>query len=354
MAGNSSGTELMVPTVSDVIYRYTWNIRKYARNTHKRDSFDSPPFEFNINGILTKWNMGIRFWKGPEGKKLPNPVVLCLNLLSCGISEPEQIKIRFQFAIYNEEIKQWEMCHVSRTVLQLQTTQDMLSIGYRDLSILERHIEPRKGDVSLFVKLQLVQTEAERNSLYQDLGRLLNSQAGDIIICCDDGQEFQAHTDILRCRSPVLAYMISLKDENNRLDLHDMSGDMVQEILRYIYTDHVDNLDTLASSLLAAADRLKLPGLKVLCERSLLETITPESVASLLLLADQFNCEPLKKAALAYCEDNATSIKKTLAWKVMEIVNPDLFMEACEAGLGSSISSNLDSLPSDTDLNSLS
>lgn len=32
---------------------------------------------------------------------------------------------------------------------------------------------------------------------------------------------------------------------------------------------------------------------------------------------------------------------KTLAWRVMEMVNPDLFMEACES-IGSS-SSNLDS-----------
>jgi len=34
----------------------------------------------------------------------------------------------------------------------------------------------------------------------------------------------------------------------------------------------------------------------------------------------------------------------------MEIVNPELFMEACEAGISSSVSSNLDSIPSDTEL----
>lgn len=134
------------------------------------------------------------------------------------------------------------------------------------------------------------------------------------------------------------------------LELPGLSDEILQELLRYIYTDHVDNLDTIASTLLPVGENYHMPGLKLLCERTLIETITPERVASLLLLADQFGCDSLKRATLAYCEDNATSIKKSLAWKVMEIVNPDLFMEACEAGLGSSISSNLDSIPSDTEL----
>jgi speckle-type POZ protein len=134
------------------------------------------------------------------------------------------------------------------------------------------------------------------------------------------------------------------------LELPGLSDEILQELLRYIYTDHVNNLDSTASTLLPVGESYHLPGLKLLCEKTLVETITPESVASLLLLADQFGCDALKRAALAYCEENATSIKKSLAWKVMEIVNPDLFMEAFEAGLGSSLSSNLDSIPSDTEL----
>ncbi|XP_069692012.1 speckle-type POZ protein B-like isoform X2 [Periplaneta americana] len=364
MAGTSSGIELLVPTVSDVIFKYTWVIKKYARAINKRDSFDSPSFDFNVNGVQTRWNMSIRFWKGPEGKRLTNPVVLCLNLLSCSIDEPEQARVRFQFGVYNVEIKQWEMCHVSRVVLHLQNTHEMLSLGYRDLSILERHMEPPGGDVSVFVKLQLVQTEADKHSLSQDLARMLahtttsGDNAGDIMLQGDGERKFPAHKCLLSARSPVLAAMIKQHDEINYsgdekqdkcLELPGLSDETLQELLRYIYTDHVDNLDSIASTLLPVGENYRLPGLKLLCERTLVETITPESVASLLLLADQFGCDALKRAALAYCEDNATSIKKSLAWKVMELVNPDLFMEACEAGLGSSISSNLDSIPSDTE-----
>lgn len=127
-----------------------------------------------------------------------------------------------------------------------------------------------------------------------------------------------------------------------KLDLQDLSEELTQELLRYIYSDHVDNLDTLASQLLFLAERFQLQGLRELCERNLIETITPENVATLLLIADQFGSDALKKAGLAYCEENIMSINKSLAWKMMEQVNPELFNEVCEAGIGSSHSSNMD------------
>ena len=82
-------------------------------------------------------------------------------------------------------------------------------------------------------------------------------------------------------------------------------------------------------------------GLKELCERSLTESITPENVATRLLLADEFGCDILRRASLTYCEENAMSITKNIAWKVMEQVNPELFQEVCD-GIGSSRSSNMD------------
>ena len=60
------------------------------------------------------------------------------------------------------------------------------------------------------------------------------------------------------------------------------------------------------------------------------------------MVADDFGCEALKRAGLAYCEENAMSITKNLAWKMMEQVNPELFLEVCEAGMGGSLSSNMD------------
>lgn len=130
------------------------------------------------------------------------------------------------------------------------------------------------------------------------------------------------------------------------MELTEISYGLATELFRYIYTDKVDNADDHANKLLPLSVKYGINGLTALCERILLESLTPSNVANILLLADQCGCESLRKAALHYCEESETikgsvQIGKTLAWRVMEMVNPDLFLEACES-IGSS-SSNLDS-----------
>lgn len=94
MANPGEGIEILVPSVSDAVFKYIWHIKKYAKVTKKKDSFDSLPFEYNANGDKTKWSMSIRYWKGAEGKRLNNPVVLCLNLLDSELRDPGQVSMK--------------------------------------------------------------------------------------------------------------------------------------------------------------------------------------------------------------------------------------------------------------------
>lgn len=45
------------------------------------------------------------------------------------------------------------------------------------------------------------------------------------------------------------------------LELLDLSKEMTEELLRYIYSDHVDNLDNFAPQLLPLAERFCLQGI---------------------------------------------------------------------------------------------
>ncbi|XP_076164202.1 TD and POZ domain-containing protein 2 isoform X2 [Ptiloglossa arizonensis] len=365
--------ELLVPAVSDVVFKYTWPISNYKKCVSKKSLIDSPSFDVNVNGIHSVWNLSIRFWKNPDGKRIINPVVLCLNMLHCTVDEAEQAKIRFQFAVFNADVKHWEYCHVSRTILELKSCTDIISLGYRDLSIVDRHLK-KDGEVLLMVKIQIIQCESEKHNLSQDMARLLKHPYGaDTKLTCGglDSTEIPVHSSILAARSNILAQMISplsesslkknsktdpaedkIADTRNQqeekdhymfsLELLDLSKELTEELLQYIYSDHVDNLDNLAPQLLSLAERFCLQGLKELCERNLIETITSENIASRLLVADEFSCLSLKRASLAYCEENITVLNKSLAWKMMEHVNPELFNEVCEANIGSSRSSNMD------------
>ncbi|XP_061938956.1 uncharacterized protein LOC107998979 isoform X5 [Apis cerana] len=290
------------------------------------------------------------------GKRIINPVVLCLNMLNCNVDEAEQAKIRFQFAVFNADVKHWEYCHVSRTILELKSYTDIISLGYRDLSIVHRHLK-KNGEVVLMVKIQIIQYESEKHNLSQDMARLLKySYGADTKLICGglNNTEIPVHSTVLTARSNVLAEMIlplkefnerkdiktnTIKDkmdtrmlqENNIIDkengrsnkryvfyleLLDLSKELAEEFLRYIYSDQIDNLDNFAPQLLSLAERFSLQ--------------------------DEFGCDALKKASLAYCEENLTVLKKNLAWKIMEQTNPELFNEVCEAGIGSSRSSNMD------------
>ncbi|OAD53587.1 Protein roadkill [Eufriesea mexicana] len=358
--------ELLVPAVSDVVFKYTWPIPNYKKTVLKKRLIDSPSFDVNVNGIHSTWNLSIRFWKDPDGKRMINPVVLCLNMLNCTIDEAEQAKIRFQFAVFNAEDKYWEYYHVSRTILELKSYTDIISLGYRDLSIIDRHLK-KNGEVMLMDMIRL----------------LKHSYGADTKLTCGglSNAEFPVHSSVLAARSNILAGMIvPLKEFNEReilkvntaentisntrnlaeehiidkengcfnkrymfsLELLDLSKEVTEELLRYIYSDHVDNLDNFAPQLLSLAERFSLQGLKELCERNLIETITPENIASRLLVADEFGCDTLKRASIAYCEENIMILNKSLAWKMMEQVNPELFNEVCEAGINSSRSSNMD------------
>ncbi|KAF2893106.1 hypothetical protein ILUMI_13062 [Ignelater luminosus] len=351
--------DLEVPVASEVVFRKVWRIRNFKKIVSKRDFLDSPEFRCSVNGMSTYWNVSVRFWKGPNGKKISNPLVLCLNLTGCETEETGQARVRYQFGIWDASIRYWEFCDISNIILNLENTNELLSIGYKTLGVHDRHIDNDKN-VRIMVKVQIIQSEEEKHSLSQDLARVLANESKeycDTIVECatQNGEEpFKVNSLLIKARSPKLGVMLQKykdpKNENIRykLDLSVLSYDVVRELLRYIYTDKVDNTDTHANKLLPLSTRFNLPGLTALCERTLLESMTPNNVPNILLLADQYGCENLRKAALQYCEDTeaikgSVQMGKSLAWRVMEMVNPDLFLEACES-IGSS-SSTLDDSP---------
>lgn len=199
------------------------------------------------------------------------------------------------------------------------------------------------------VKIQIIQEEQERHCLSQDLARVFAhsdhyANVDTQVIPCgidNSNETLKAHSFLIKARSPVLAS--HLKEKKHIDKLHEISEkvrltrewytankvnltfqhikytlyfpdipyELVNEVLRYIYSDKVDNLEGNASKLLPIATRYTLPGLVNLCERALLESLTPANVPNILLLADQCGCEALRKAALNYCEDS-TEIKENV------------------------------------------
>jgi speckle-type POZ protein len=81
-------------------------------------------------------------------------------------------------------------------------------------------------------------------------------------------------------------------------------------LLYFAYTDSLsetkkDEEEVMCQHLLVAADRYDMQRLKLICEEILCEYLDVRTVATILALADQHNCDGLKKACFDFLSSPA-------------------------------------------------
>ena len=116
--------------------------------------------------------------------------------------------------------------------------------------------------------------------LSQDFGNMFtNGKFTDCCITCE-GKEFRCHKSILAARSSVFDAMFShnLKEKmNSSVEIVDLDSETVQDMITYIYSGKVGELDGKAKELLSAAEKYDLTDLKQLCEDSLGNNISKDN-----------------------------------------------------------------------------
>jgi len=94
----------------------------------------------------------------------------------------------------------------------------------------------------------------------EDFHQLLaNCTLSDVTLVVGD-KELEAHKNILGARSPVFAAMFEhdFKEKNeNRVNIDDVPLNVFEELLRYIYSGKVVDMDKYATGLLAASDKVR-------------------------------------------------------------------------------------------------
>ncbi|XP_052569409.1 speckle-type POZ protein-like [Peromyscus californicus insignis] len=173
--------------------------------------------------------------------------------------------------------------------------------------------------------------QVPRCTLADELGELWEkSQFTD---CClvVAGQEFRAHKAILAARSPVFRAMFQHDMEEsrkNRVEIPDLEPQVFKEMMGFIYTGKAPDLDSMADTLLAAADKYGLECLKVMCEDALCRDLSVENAAHTLFLADLHSSGQLKTQALDFITAHASEVSETSGWKAMVGSYPHLVAEA--------------------------
>ncbi|CAL5036128.1 unnamed protein product [Urochloa decumbens] len=165
--------------------------------------------------------------------------------------------------------------------------------------------------------------------LGRHLGGLLVAEHGADVAFQVAGEVFRAHRCVLAARSPVFrAQLLGAMSEGNGnvtrsgapplIRVADMEPQVFRALLGFLYTDDILLPDyslareegeaaiIMFQHLLVAADRYGMERLKLICEDT-------GNVATVLALAEQHNCQGLKKACFRFISSSPSALNDVMA-----------------------------------------
>jgi len=164
------------------------------------------------------------------------------------------------------------------------------------------------------------------------LEKVLEDELFTDVVLSVRGREFAAHRAILAARSPVFKVMFeSSKDSvHNRVLIVDIRPEVIQAMLRFIYTGKVpENLLGLADGLLTASNKYRLDRLKLICSEVLSGEIGVQSAPRLLILADSTKADVLKARTIKFIAEQPRAVVQSEDWHVLK-QHPQLLADLCQ------------------------
>lgn len=225
--------------------------------------------------------------------------------------------------------------------------------GYPKMALIESLFEANSNnlpDDELHVKCELVYETAKRcsttqhlpqmpinsnpeiDSLVDNFQQLMDSKPESDVAFVVGGVYFACHKALLASKSPVFSNIFLNDSISKTFDIDDIEPQVFAEVLRYIYTNQVENLNELARKILVVSDNYKLHELKAKCEASLIADINLENCAHLLILSDRYSADNLKNRILDFIRLHYAKVMVKSAWKrMLNIANKQLLNDISEA-----------------------
>lgn len=110
----------------------------------------------------------------------------------------------------------------------------------------------------------------------------------DFNLMTSDGVILKTHKVILSARSPVFYAMLKSdmqEAKNGCANVPDFDSKVMEEVLRFIYYNKVEELENIARILVYAAEKYQLEKLKEVCLESIIETMTVENVVESFVIS---------------------------------------------------------------------
>ncbi|PAV63030.1 hypothetical protein WR25_09071 isoform A [Diploscapter pachys] len=345
--------------IRSVVHNHVWTIKnfshcdcRYLETTAKvKDQSTSTGPQLLVDPISASAEsqpITFRIRLHPQGNKESNKdfsFFQCFPNNQQNVSQP-QFKAKYKFTVFNsrgEEIP---------TTVYTGTQQLHGYFEYIRRDLLISHVQPADElqlqltisvtfdtitRVSQAPTKQISYPEPRVEEVAQGLSTMYtDGKLADFTIIVKDRQ-FNTHKVVLAARSPVFAAMLEPHTEEaqkGRVTISDVDCDVMDEMLRFIYSGSCPRLSQFGLELLAAADRFHLPGLKAMADQALRNNLAVDSACRNLVFADMYNALDLKQEAIRFIVYNISNVIQTDNWIELTNSHPNLVTEIVASLIG--------------------
>jgi len=353
-------------SVGNTHFEYTWTITDFSRKKEsikRDDSIQSSTFVVQGNGKKSRWYLTFL----PNGAAEENDDNFASESDEDEDDEDDETQQYNDVAIYLYQVSAYEhyVNSLKFRILFVSPTGKKVEVYKHSYGKKYRYHDSRGwglADIHLdreFVTEDVLTIVCEMNipgndiirsgysrrdltspppdtslQLSRDLGDLLDDDTfADVNIVCDD-KTIRCHKNILGARSSVFRAMFQhdmKENKNGEVIISDLEYSTVNDMVRYIYSGRVDDINTKAAALLSAADKYDLKDLKSLSERSLMDGLGVEQALDILILADLHKATQLRERAVQFFLSHKNEVFSQVDWKKKMKSYPDLLMEILEA-----------------------
>jgi len=345
---------------ADVLHDFAWTITNFSRKINgvqNGDYIESDKFNVSAHGMDLEWQLCLY----PSGKDSEDEdhVSILLELVSRSLTFT--FSGRIEFSVVSETGD--KVFRKKKSIKESDTQIGRPMFGLLAAKFIPHSLLKMEGQSSQIMpedKLTVlceitidgkdVQQSGKGqqgtklpskvclDKLSGDLSKLLtNGQFSDITIKCNDPNEegkvvqIPVHKAVLASRSPVFEAMFSYnmsETEKKEVEIIDIGLNTVRDMLTYMYTGKIEDLNTRSINLLEAADKYQLSELKEICEETLCSNLGVENSLECLLMADLHNATELKSAAVKFIVEHSADFVDEID-KFKEY--PDLIAELFKA-----------------------
>jgi len=231
----------------------------------------------------------------------------------------------------NQKLKE-SQAKLTQQVQQIKASESKLKLENDELKYSKSKIQNQLQESINFEKQQNIQIEhlktvekklTEKNQELEKMKTTLaydltsftqNENTKDFRIIIED-QEFPVHKFLLAARSPTLAEILKNNPEVENLNLVDISVEIFEIILKFLYTDELPVEDgTNFVHLFAATGKLQIQELKKFAALRLIDQIDDENALEILKLSNIYDHDELKQKAFQQIKRKYPKIKFLDQW----------------------------------------